>query len=241
MIDRTSVDLHAHTCWSADARTTPAELVERAAEEGIGRIAVTDHGEIEGALRARAIDPDRVIVGEEIRCSGRTELIGLFLREWIPQGLSVQETAERIRDQGGIVYAPHPWAYAYRPARHASRAIAVADIVEVFNSRAFWQRWNRLASESAVSEGRVGAASSDAHFPHEIGRARTVVPTFEGAEGLLEALGTGEPVAQAVGSPFLHVASVLVAARRRLTPHVDPADQAGWGTSSARRGGPAIG
>ncbi|MEJ2547421.1 MAG: PHP domain-containing protein, partial [Gemmatimonadota bacterium] len=67
MTDRTSVDLHAHTCWSTDASTTPAELVERAAEEGIGRIAVTDHGEIEGAFRARAIEPDRVIVGEEIR------------------------------------------------------------------------------------------------------------------------------------------------------------------------------
>ncbi len=238
MIDWTSVDLHAHTCWSADARTSPAELVERAAEEGIGRIAVTDHGEIEGALRARAIEPDRVIVGEEIRCAGRTELIGLFLRERIPQGLSVRETADRIRDQGGIVYAPHPWAYAYRPAVHAARSIAVADIVEVFNSRAFWKRWNLRASESARSEGRVMAASSDAHFPHEIGRARTVLPAFDGPQGLLQALRGGQPMALTVSSPFEHVSSVLVAARRRLTL---PGDQAGWETSSACRGGPAIG
>ncbi|MCL7964511.1 MAG: PHP domain-containing protein [marine benthic group bacterium] len=239
MTDWTSVDLHAHTSWSADARTSPAELVERAEEEGIGRIAVTDHGEIEGALVARSIDPSRVIVGEEIRCAGRTELIGLFLSERIPQGLSVQETADRIRDQGGIVYAPHPWAYAYRPARHAARSIAVADIVEVFNSRAFWQRWNRRAAESAGSEGRVMAASSDAHFPHEIGRARTALPAFEGPQGLLEALSVGQPMALTVGSPFVHVASVLIAARRRLT--LLPTDQAGWDTVSARRGGPAIG
>ena len=238
MTDRTSVDLHAHTCWSTDASTTPAELVERAAEEDIGRIAVTDHGEIEGALRARAIDPNRVIVGEEIRCAGRTELIGLFLHERIPNGLSVEETAERIRDQGGIVYAPHPWAYAYRPGWHARRSIAVADVVEIFNSRAFWGRWNRLALQHATRERRVMAASSDAHFPQEIGRARTILPAFDGPNGLLDALSSGEPVAHAVGSPFLHVASVLLAARRRLPL---PSDQAGWGTSTARRGGPAIG
>ena len=238
MTDWTSVDLHTHTNWSADARTSPAELVERAAEEGIGRIAVTDHGEIEGALLARSIDPRRVIVGEEIRCAGRTELIGLFLHERIPQGLSVQETAERIRDQGGIVYAPHPWAYTYRPARHAARSIAVADIVEVFNSRAFWRRWNRRASESALSQGRLMAASSDAHFPHEIGRARTSLPAFDGPQGLLDSLSVGQPVAHAVGSPFVHVDSVLLAARRRLSK---AAAQTGWEAASARRGGPAIG
>jgi predicted metal-dependent phosphoesterase TrpH len=238
MTDLTGVDLHAHTRWSHDAGTTPAELVERAAEAGIGRIAVTDHGEIEGAMRARSIDPNRVIVGEEIRCRGRTELIGLYLNERIPEGLSVEETAARIRDQGGLVYAPHPWAYVYRPGHHARKAIAVADIVEVFNSRAFWGRWNRLAARSAERAGTLAAASSDAHFPHEIGRAMTLVPEFDGPQGLLDALRTGRPVANVVGSPFVHVASVLVAARRRV-PLLS--DQAGWATASARRGGPAIG
>lgn len=238
MRNLTRVDLHAHTCWSPDASTTPAQLVERAAESGIGRIAVTDHGEIEGALRARSIDPGRIIVGEEIRCRGRTELIGLFLETRIPEGLSVDETAERIRDQGGLVYAPHPWAYLYRPGHQARTSIGLADIVEVFNSRAFWGRWNRLAANSAEQAGKRMAASSDAHFPHEIGRAMTVLPEFEGPQGLVKALENGEPVANAVGSPFVHVASVLMAARRRLPLS---SNQAGWGTALPRRGGPAIG
>jgi predicted metal-dependent phosphoesterase TrpH len=240
MTELIRADLHSHTCWSHDARTTPAELVERAAEEGLARIAVTDHGEIDGALRARSLDPERVIVGEEIRCRGRTELIGLFLRERIPQGLPVEETAERIRDQGGIVYAPHPWAYLYRPRYQARCSIATADVVEVFNSRAFLSSWNRRAAHSAVRADRAMAASSDAHFPHEIGRAWTLLPDFEGPEGLIDALQAGQPMAGAVGSPFVHVASVLLAARRRLLSPL--AGQAGWGTvSSARRGGPAIG
>ena len=202
------IDLHSHTHFSADAGTTPAELVERAAECGIDRIAVTDHGEIEGASRARELDPDRVIVGEEIRCAGRTELIGLFLRERIPYGLSVEETAERIRDQGGLVYAPHPFAYAWHPGWHAARALAVADIVEGFNSRAFLPTWNRLALRHARLRGIPAAASSDAHFPREIGRAYTELPEFDDPATLLTALAAAAPVGLRTGSPWIHVASV---------------------------------
>jgi len=117
------VDLHTHTRWSPDAVTTPSELVERAAEVGLDRVAVTDHGEIDGALEARALDPGRVIVGEEIRCACGTELIGLFLEERIPMGLDAREVARRIADQGGVVYAPHPYAYARRPRRKARVAL----------------------------------------------------------------------------------------------------------------------
>lgn len=234
------VDLHVHTCWSPDARTTPSELVERAAEVGLDRVAVTDHGEIEGALRAHALDPRRIIVGEEIRCRGRTEIIGLFLTERIPDGLPVREAVERVRDQGGVVYAPHPWAYLLAPGRHARRSIAAADIVEVFNSRAFWGRWNRKAEASARRLGRAAAASTDAHFPHELGRAWTEVPAFEGAAGLVAAVRAGLPVARATGSPLLHVASAAwkVGGRARAVAG------RGRGQASGARaplGGPAIG
>ncbi len=218
MTSRLRADLHAHTCYSADARTTPAQLIERAGEAGIDRIAVTDHGEVEGAFLARSMDPRRVIVGEEIRCRCGTELIGLFLRERIPVGLSLDATVERIRDQGGLVYAPHPWAYLHRPAWRARRAVQAADIVEVFNSRAFWGRWNRRAVESASAATRAAAASSDAHFPHEIGRAWTELPSFAGPKELLASLGTAEPVGRVVGSPALHVASVAWRIGRQLAP-----------------------
>jgi len=210
------IDLHSHTCYSPDARTTPAQLVERAAEVGIDRIAVTDHGEIEGALRARALDPERIIVGEEIRCRCRTELIGLFLSDRIPEGLPIESVVERIRDQGGLVYAPHPWAYLVCPGRRARRAVGSADIVEVFNSRAFCGRWNRRAAQSAFEANRVGAASSDAHFPHEIGHAWTAVPSFHRPEGLLMALQRGEPVARMTASPVVHFASVAWSVARHM-------------------------
>lgn len=214
MTETIRADFHCHTRLSADALTSPAELVERAAAAGIDRIAITDHGEIDGALAAHALDPARVIVGEEIRCRGGTELIGLYLHERIPYGLPVEETAARIHEQGGLVYAPHPYAYLGAPARHATRALAVADIVEVFNSRAFLPSWNRLARETATARGVPMAASSDGHFPHEIGRAYTTLPWFDDVASLRAALRHTTPHGIRTATPFVHVASLSLKAAR---------------------------
>jgi predicted metal-dependent phosphoesterase TrpH len=165
------VDLHAHSNHSPDAATPPAELVARARDAGLHRIAVTDHGVIDGALEAQAVDPAHVIVGEEIRCRCRTELIGLFLRERIPMRLPLEEVVERIRDQGGVIYAPHPYAYAWRPWTRAADAISVADMLEGFNARAFLPVWNSAAQRAARDRRVPLGAGSDAHFGWEIGRA----------------------------------------------------------------------
>lgn len=202
------VDLHAHTSYSPDARMSPAELLERAEEAGLSRVAITDHGEIEGAVLAHSMDPERVIIGEEIRCRCRTELLGLFLRERIPQGLPVEQVVEMIREQGGLICAPHPYAYVARPRWHARKALGVADLVETFNSRAFLTAWNRCARAAARVRGLPAVACSDAHFPHELGRAFTRLPGFVGAAGLLAAARYGRPVGCQVGSPLVHVASV---------------------------------
>lgn len=211
-------DLHTHTCFSPDARMSPSDLVERAAELDLDRVAVTDHGEIEGALRARELDPSRVIVGEEIRCRGRTEVIGLFLSERIPPGLGLEETVARIRDQGGVVYAPHPFAYLHGPGWQAARAARVADILEVFNARAFLPRWNRLAVDLASRSRQPEAASSDAHFVEELGRGHTLLPHFTTATDLLAVLGLARPVRGSVSSPLVHVASVGLRVGRALWP-----------------------
>jgi predicted metal-dependent phosphoesterase TrpH len=216
------VDFHAHTRFSPDGVTPPAELVRRAAAAGLDRIAVTDHGEIEGALRARELDPARVIVGEEIRCADGTELIGLYLRQRIPPGLEVQEVVERIRDQGGLVYVPHPFAYATRARRRAARSLALADMVEVFNSRAFLPVWNRRALAAAAARGIPACAGSDAHFPWEIGRAHTRLAPFRDAAGLRSVLRTSIPVGVARASPLLLVASTSLQAVRWATGRRPP-------------------
>jgi predicted metal-dependent phosphoesterase TrpH len=190
--------------------------VDSAIEAGLDKIAITDHGEINGAVEAHARYPERVIVGEEIHCRGGTHLIGLFLSDRISYGLSIRDTADRIRDQGGVVYAPHPYAYLTRATSRANEVLDVADIVEVFNSRAFLPRWNRRAATAAGKRGLPVAASSDSHFPRELGRGYTEMPEFNGAGEFLESAKQARSVGIRVGSPWLHVGSKLLAEARAL-------------------------
>jgi len=213
------VDLHSHTSHSIDAWMPPRTLVRRARSAGLDRIAVTDHGAIDGALRARDIDPELIIVGEEVRCDNGTELVALFIERHVPDGLPVGETAARIREQGGVVYAPHPFAYPGTPHAAPDQALDVADLVEAFNSRAFLPRWNRAALRAIAERGLPAAASSDAHFPWEIGRAFTEMPAFRSAEEFRRALRHARPLGRRKASPVVHVASIgLHFIRKRIWP-----------------------
>jgi predicted metal-dependent phosphoesterase TrpH len=226
-MQRIRVDLHVHSSRSRDSTLAPAELVERARAAGLDRVAITDHNRLDGAFEASDLDPALVIIGEEIDCAGGADLIGLYLREPIPPGLSVEETADRIRDQGGLVYAPHPFAYLKDARARARRVLAVADIVEVHNARAFLRPWNRRARQAARAAGLPCAAGTDAHFGHEIGGAFTELPPFDDAAGLRAVLAHAHPVSVRMPVPLVHVASITVQLGKRLA-----------GTSARRPTGP---
>lgn len=219
------IDLHTHSSVSADGWLSPTDLVEAAVASGLDKVAITDHREIDGALEAFDRYPDHVIVGEEIHCKGGTHIIGLFINELVPSALSVEETVGRIRNQGGIIYAPHPFAYAWGVARHAEEALANADVVEVFNSRAFLPHWNRRAAEAARKRGIPGASSTDAHFPWEFGRAYTELPSFADASEFRVAVQSSCPVGNRIGSPWLHVGSRMVSEWRRFAPERKKPDE----------------
>jgi predicted metal-dependent phosphoesterase TrpH len=222
---RVKADLHIHTSHSRDSTASPAEVVARARSAGLDRIAVTDHNSIDGAREAAAIDPSLVIIGEEIDCAGGAHLIGLFLHERIPPHLEIEEVAQRIRNQGGIVYAPHPFAYLRNADARARRVLAVTDIVEVHNARAFISAWNRRAHEAARRLGLPCAAGTDSHTGREIGGAFTELPYFEDAAGMRAVLEKAAPVSIRKPLPHVHVISLalhLLKAQRR-TQLVSPA------------------
>jgi predicted metal-dependent phosphoesterase TrpH len=214
------IDLHLHTDYSVDGWSSPEDMVRTAMARGLDRIAITDHDTIEGALMAHGSWPDRVIVGEEITCQCGTHLIGLFLTNHVPTGIQIEEAAERIRSQGGLVYGPHPYAYLSKPVRRANRVAAVSDLVEIFNSRAFLPAWNSKASALARDRELPAAASSDAHFHRELRRAYTEVPEFKTANEFRDSLAKAQPKGIRTGSPWLHVASALAARTRWLRPGV---------------------
>lgn len=164
---------------------SPARLVRQARAAGLDRVAITDHGAIAGALEAYALDPELVIVGEEVKCANGAHIIGLFLQERIPNRLPVAETAQLIRDQGGVVYAPHPYAYLRDPVGRTEAVLEVADVVETFNARAFAPSWNPRAAAAAAQRGLPAFAGTDGHFPWEIGRANTLLPVFDDGPSFL--------------------------------------------------------
>ena len=173
-----------HTCFSRDGYQTPRELVERARELQLSRVAVTDHHTIEGALRARDLDPERVIVGEEITTNCGTDVIGLYLTKRIARRLPLEQVVDEIRAQGGVVYLPHPFAYLRGVRRRVERALPLVDIVEVWNSRAFYTPWNRRAMDEVRARNIPEAGGSDSHFSAELGRAWTELPIFSDAQSL---------------------------------------------------------
>jgi predicted metal-dependent phosphoesterase TrpH len=210
------VDLHTHTHYSPDSIISPERLVAACQKKGITCVAVTDHNTMRGALAVKEIAPFLVIVGEEIR-STDGEIIGLFLDEEVPPGLSGEETIERIRAQSGLVSLPHPLD-RFRGgvgAEAIARLAPLADILEAMNARTTAERDNEEAARLAEEHQLVGVAVSDAHSPWEIGRAYVETPVFEGRQDLLEALRWGT-LAGRPSSPLVHLISRYATLRRKL-------------------------
>jgi len=211
-----AVDLHMHTSASVDCRSAPSRVVARARAAGLDRIAITDHDEIDGAFAARDLDPERVIVGEEVRTAEGLDLIGLYLRQRIEPGAPFREVADAIHRQGGVVYLPHPF-----DARRGTDEAFLEDVadcvdaVEAFNARIHDPAANERAALWGRNRGLPLGAGSDAHLLSEIGRGRARVPPFEGPAELLEALAAGRVEGTASGR-WVHLGSTWARLRGRL-------------------------
>jgi predicted metal-dependent phosphoesterase TrpH len=189
-------DLHIHTTASHDSILSPEELTAVCRERGLAGLAVTDHNRLAGALAlARESLPDlRIIAGEEVLTT-QGELLGLFLREEIPAGLSAEEAARAIRAQGGLVGVPHPcdpWRQALQPwALEALRRAGLVDFLEGRNARVMWAGYNRRAEKLGRQLGLPLTAGSDAHSPGEVGACIVLLPPFSGPREFLAALEQG--------------------------------------------------
>lgn len=209
--------MHLHTRGSFDCLTDPHELVARAVACGLDRICITDHNEIAVAQQLASVYPDQIIVGEEVKTAERVDIIGLYLRELIPQGTPARETCERIRAQGGIVYVPHPFASGKGGGgRLLAQIEDTIDVVEGFNARLH----DALLNDRAATWGRARrlplGAGSDAHTLHEVGRAWVELPPFENEPRALLVAMREATIHGTPSSRVVHVASVWAKTRKWL-------------------------
>jgi predicted metal-dependent phosphoesterase TrpH len=183
-----------HTDHSPDCATPVEVLLETAVERGLGAIAITDHNEISGALAAReaveVIDGLEVIVAEEVKTAEQGEVIGLFIEERIPRGMTMEETIAEIHRQGGLVYVPHPFdrLHSVPDYEHLLEIVEQIDILEVFNPRVALTAFNEEAERFAAKYRIVAGAGSDSHVAQGLGSVMIRVHEFEGPDEFMEAM-----------------------------------------------------
>lgn len=212
------VDLHMHTCVSKDGALHPAKVIQTAKKRGLDRICITDHNALEGALLAHRLDPDFVILGEEIKIDRGCEILAFFVREWVPPGLSADETIDRLQAQGAVISISHPfdrhrnqpWAEEWLEA-----ILPRIDALESFNARAIHAADNAKAAAFAAAHHLPVTAGSDAHTAMEIGAAWLELPHFTTAEefraGLPQAVIHGR-----LSPAWIHLFSTLNVWRGKL-------------------------
>lgn len=192
------VDLHMHTDHSSDCATPVKILIETARDRGFGAIAITDHNEVSGAQEAAKVaegmDDFKIIVAEEVKTGEQGEVIGLFLKEKIPKGLTMAETVAEIKRQGGLVYVPHPFDRLHSVPDYENLLDMVEDIdlMEVFNPRVAISSFNEEAERFARKYNIIPAAGSDSHVAQGLGAVRNRLHDFDGPEEFLEAMREAE-------------------------------------------------
>ena len=191
-------DLHMHTDHSHDCSVPVADLLDYAEAQGLGAIAITDHNVFSGAQEALQLARDRklmVIPGEEIKTE-KGEVIGLFLEEQIERGLPMADTIAAIREQGGVVYLPHPFdrLHTIPDAPTLHRHLSEIDVFEVYNARLLFEGFNDEALRFARKYNLTMAAGSDAHVLQGVGTGLVRMRAFENAAQFLISLRSAEIV-----------------------------------------------
>ncbi len=217
-------EFHCHTAYSKDSLVSPRALVQACRQKGIDRVVVTDHNTIAGAVAAHALDPEHVVVGEEIMTTAG-ELLAAFVTDEIPPGLAPEESIRRLRQQGAFISVSHPFDALRKggwDVRELRSILPLVDAIEVFNSRCTLASANERALEFARASGVPGTVGSDAHTLWELGRSTLLLEPFADAADLRRVIG-GALARTRLSPSWIHLASRYARFRKCLGFGLDTA------------------
>jgi predicted metal-dependent phosphoesterase TrpH/glycosyltransferase involved in cell wall biosynthesis len=214
-------DLHMHTSWSHDCAVEVSELLDHAEAIGLGAIAITDHNVFGGALEAVELARDRdlvVIPGQEVKTDGQGEVIGLFLSEEVPRGMSFGDTIAAIREQGALVYLPHPFdrMHAIPDSATMHRHLADLDVFEVYNARLLFEAYNDEALRFARKYNLAMGAGSDAHVLQGVGTGGLRMRAFRDPEEFLVSLNSAEVLRRPKSLAYLQSLKWMAQVKERV-------------------------
>ncbi len=209
-------ELHCHSAASPDCLVSVKDLINVAKSRGLHRLAITDHNTIRGALYARSLDPELIIVGEEILTT-KGELLAFFVKEEIPRGLTPLEAIKRLREQNAFISVSHP----YDRLRHGweledlKEITPLVDAIEIFNARSFTTAINDQAKEYARENNLRGTVGSDAHSLVEVGQSYQLLSPFSDAETMRQSFLNPEYVKN-YSSPLIRITSTYAKIIKRI-------------------------
>jgi predicted metal-dependent phosphoesterase TrpH len=214
-------DLHLHTSWSHDCAVDPADLIMYAEAVGLGAIAVTDHNVFGGALETGELARDHdlvVIPGEEVKTDGQGEVIGLFLQEEIPPGLSFADTIAAIKAQDGLVYVPHPFDRLHSIPDPATLHLQLGeiDVFEVYNARLLFEAYNDEALRFATKYNLTMGAGSDAHVLQGVGSGALRMRAFDGRDEFMLSLRSAHVLRRPRSLVYLQSLKWMAQAKERV-------------------------
>ena len=212
------VEFHCHTIFSKDSLVPPQALVNAVRRKGIDRVVVTDHNTIAGARAAQAVDPERVIVGEEIMTT-RGEILAVFVSEEIHKGLTPQETIRRLKDQGAFISVSHPFDRLRKGGWQEADLLEIlpeVDAIEVYNSRCMNPRFNQEARQFAEKYNIARTVGSDAHVTWELGRSLMSLDAFNGPDELRNLIRSGTSKVR-WSPPWIHFTSRYATIYKKVT------------------------
>jgi len=210
-----NVEFHCHTRWSKDSLNDPAALLHTLQQRQLDRLFITDHNSIAGAKVAQALDPQHILIGEEIRTQ-QGELLALFVREEVPARLPAQQTIQLLRQQGAFISVSHPFDRQRGwQLPDLLDILPQIDAIETFNARCLSNRPNQQAADFAAAHNLPGTVGSDAHTLAEVGRATLRLPPFDDAESLRQSIRHATAQVRLSGWE-VHLASTLARLYKRL-------------------------
>ena len=172
------LDLHIHSQYSEDANGSPKEIMDFLKKKGLNGMAITDHNSIKGSLEALKLKPkDFVIIpGMEIS-TANGHMLALNVKKEIQRELSVEETVEKILDEGGIPIVPHLFRKMSGIKEEKLKTIYhKIPAMEVFNGCSL-PKTNIKTAKVAKKYKLGGTGGSDAHDPLYAGYGYTIIDT----------------------------------------------------------------
>ena len=200
-----ATELHCHNLFSNfhvgegepsyDCNISIRDQLERSFNLGLDAIFVTNHNTLDGYHQLLEYKNDHekfkkinVYPAEEITIDNGAHVLAYGIHDEIPAGMSLEEVIDKVRDQGGVSSAPHPFGLINALRDNAKKC----DMVEVFNSNNVDILSNACATQFALDNNMIQVAGSDSHVLSTLGRCVNLINSENNLDDILQAMKCGD-------------------------------------------------